>query len=208
MYSVTSSSKSRSTSSKSGSKTSDNGKAVQRKADSQRTDGLSQLISTSSPSKTLSISNNGNGSASTSLSNLVQNSPIQPKLTVGKVDSPLEREADGMAKKVMSIPEPTVQRASSGMEDEGEPQAKLLRQEEEEEAQAKLRCQEDKEEAQTQVQRQEEEEGTQAKLPRQDEEKEVQPQQANQALVGEPLNPRFEQNLKQSKTGGEPLPIV
>jgi hypothetical protein len=83
---------------------------LQRKSNGQSTDALSHLISNSTPVNAFSFSSGANlNSQSSHLSHLVQNSPIQAKLNIGKQNDRYEQEADRGAEKVMRMPDSVMQ---------------------------------------------------------------------------------------------------
>ncbi len=111
-------------------------------------------------------------SSTLQLSRLIRNASIQPKLKVGPANDRFEQEADGMADRVMTSPDPAAALAPQ-LTPVGAPP--LQRQEEEEEtAQPKLlqRQEEAEEEVQAQPQEEEEEELQPQLLQRQEEEEE------------------------------------
>jgi hypothetical protein len=83
---------------------------LQRKSNDQDIEALSQLISNSTPVNAFSFSSGANlNSQSSHLSHLVQNSPIQAKLNIGKQNDRYEQEADRGAEKVMRMPDSVMQ---------------------------------------------------------------------------------------------------
>ena len=176
---------------------------------------LATIISTYSSSG-LSINKKSSGiqSKSSSLSNIIRKTHIQPKLEIGKPDDPYEREADSMAEKVMKAPAKT---NTIQKQVEEEPvQAKIQRQAEEEEDTVQARIQrqaeKEKEPVQAKIQRQveEEEETVQARIQRQAE-KEEEPVKAKiqmQRDTAESTNSNLSTRLRNTKSSGSAISNV
>ena|SRR3990172_220479 len=84
---------------------------LQRKSNGRDTESLSHVIAKGTPANSIHpFSTINRKSESSYLSSLVYSPTVQAKLTVGKPDNKLEKEADDTATKVMTCPMPVLQR--------------------------------------------------------------------------------------------------